>query len=489
MLQCYKFTLIHRSGKLLGTADALSRLPIGEATEMSPVPVEWNNLINFMDNSPVTSFMVEEETKRDPILSKVFKLVQHGWEFQSDPEFSAFSKRKDELSTQGGCLLWGSRLVIPKKLQGALLKELHSSHAGASRMKELARGYVWWPGLDQDLDNMAASCQECLEIRPMPPKAELHPWEWPSQPWHRLHVDYAGPVSGDYFLNIVDAHSKWVDIYRSGGTSTKETIKYLSHSFATFGLPISICSDNGPCFTSSDFKDFMSKSGVKHITTAVYRPSTNGLAERMVRTFKRALLLSKDPVQLTIDKFLFNYRMTPHTTTGVTPAELMFGRKLRSRLDLLWPSSKVASRVSANQQRQKANHTRKPRVVDLETEDNVLVKNYSKHGASWVPAVVVRQTGPVSYQCRLNSGNLVRRHQDQIQCPRPSPSALQRDTVSNDSAPISLPNGSHDTLGGGSNEPPELPEVALEPPPLGVIPEATLRRSSRTVRPPDRLDL
>ena len=80
-------------------------------------------------------------------------------------------------------------------------------HSGASRMKELARSYVWWPNMDKDLENLANSCQDCLVLRAMPPKAELHPWEWPDRPWHRLHVDYAGPVDGRYFLVIVDAHS------------------------------------------------------------------------------------------------------------------------------------------------------------------------------------------------------------------------------------------------------------------------------------------
>ena len=65
----------------------------------------------------------------------------------------------------------------------------------------------------------------------MPPKAELHPWEWPKAPWHRIHVDHAGPMDGNYFLVIVDAHSKWTDIYKTKGTTSAETIKLLQHTF------------------------------------------------------------------------------------------------------------------------------------------------------------------------------------------------------------------------------------------------------------------
>ena len=114
-----------------------------------------------------------------------------------------------------------------------------------------------------------------------------------------------------------------------------------------FGLPVPIVSDNGPCFTSQEFKDFAKNSGIRLITTAVYKNSTNGLAERMVQTLKRALRTSKESIQLTLDRFLFNYRLTPHSTTGVSLAELMFGR--RSRLDLLWPTDTVSARVAERQ--------------------------------------------------------------------------------------------------------------------------------------------
>ena len=109
---------------------------------------------------------------------------------------------------EGGCLLWGGRVLIPLVLRPSLLTELHSDHTGASRMKELARSYLWWPGMDKELENLVKTCSLCMEHRPMPQKAELHPWEWPKHPWHRVHVDYAGPIMNKYFLVLVDAHSK-----------------------------------------------------------------------------------------------------------------------------------------------------------------------------------------------------------------------------------------------------------------------------------------
>lgn len=112
----------------------------------------------------------------------------------------------------------------------------------------------------------------------------------------------------------------------------------ICHSFPQFGLPISIVSDNGPCFTSQEFQDFTKNSGVRHITTTVYKPSTKGLAEKMVQTFKKAMTVSYESLQLVVDCFLFSYGLTIHAATEVSPEELMLGRRLRSHLYLLWPT-------------------------------------------------------------------------------------------------------------------------------------------------------
>ena len=432
VLQAYSFNLIHRSGKLLCTADALSRLPYNKSCENTPIPADWTLLVNFLEWTPITSVNIRDETRKDILLSKVFKYTEMGWpsDLEGNPDFSPYARRRDELSIQDGCLLWGKRVIIPSKLRDGVLKELHANHSGASKMKELARSYLWWPNLDKDLENVSGSCEACLENRPMPNRAELHPWEWPGLPWHRIHVDYAGPVEGKYFLIIVDAHSKWVEIYKTKGTSSEDTIRCLQHTFSTFGLPVSIVSDNGPCFTSGEFKNFVQNCGIRHITTAVYKPSTNGLAERMVQTFKQALKKSNQPTQQFLDRFLFNYRLTPHSTTGVSPAELMFGRKLRSRLDLLWPS--VSTRVSNKQAVQVENYSKRPREVSLATKSPVMVKNYSQYGAKWIPGEICRQTGPLSYQCRLNDGRIVKRHQDQLheRSESPIPPFLRREPVS-----------------------------------------------------------
>ena len=102
-------------------------------------------------------------------------------------------------------------------------------------------------------------------------------------------------------------------------TSAK-TIERLRLIFATHGLPLKIVTDNGASFTSSEFRNYMQLNGIKH-------PSSNGLAERAVQTFKRAIeRISGSSIQERLSKFLMVYRLTPHTTTGVAPDELLMGR-------------------------------------------------------------------------------------------------------------------------------------------------------------------
>jgi hypothetical protein len=94
---------------------------------------------------------------------------------------------------EGNCLLWGIRVIIPGCHQAQVLQDLHQEHMGMSRMKAVARSHFWWPSLDKDIESVANSCADCQSVKSSPPKAPLHPWVWPTKPWKRIHVDFAGP--------------------------------------------------------------------------------------------------------------------------------------------------------------------------------------------------------------------------------------------------------------------------------------------------------
>ena len=115
------------------------------------------------------------------------------------------------------------------------------------------------------------------------------------------------------------------------------TIQQLRQLFAQFGIPDSIVSDNGPQFTAAEFQEFCRSNDIRHTRVAPYHPSSNGLAERAVRIFKEGLKKQSGKTVAEWMAQMFQYRITPHTTTGIAPAELLMRRKLRSRLDMLKP--------------------------------------------------------------------------------------------------------------------------------------------------------
>ena len=98
-----------------------------------------------------------------------------GWPTVTDPIFAPYKNKKDELSAIQGCVLWGSRVIIPKSLQSAVLEELHCTHPSMTRMKELARSYIWWPNLNVQIEQQVSKCETCQAMRKEAPKAQIHP--------------------------------------------------------------------------------------------------------------------------------------------------------------------------------------------------------------------------------------------------------------------------------------------------------------------------
>nr|XP_042909763.1 uncharacterized protein K02A2.6-like [Parasteatoda tepidariorum] len=117
-----------------------------------------------------------------------------------------------EFTLFDGILFRRERVVIPKSLRSNILKELHETHLGITKMKQLARQYVYWPAIDRDIENLVKGCEGCALTKSNPPKVSVHPWESPADNWDRIHIDYAGPFENYYFLVCVDAKSKWVEV-------------------------------------------------------------------------------------------------------------------------------------------------------------------------------------------------------------------------------------------------------------------------------------
>jgi hypothetical protein len=488
----YSYSLVFKPGAANGNADAMSRLPLPVTVENVPVPGDVVFLLEHLKSNTVSVDNIKSGTQRDPTLAKVLHFVKSGWPGkETSVQLRPYAARKHELSVEDNCLLWGSRVIIPPQAQKAVLEELHETHVGMQRMKTLARSYVWWPGLDLDIEAIVGECNICQLHRKPPAEAPLHPWEWPGQPWERLHIDYAGPFQGKMFLILIDAHSKWIDAHVVSSATSTATIEKLMETFAIHGLPKSIVSDNGSCFTSEEFRNFTRSNGILHTCTAPYHPSSNGLAERAVQTVKMGLKKILDgTLEMRLSRFLARYRLTPQSSTGVSPAELLLKRRPRSKLDLLYPDTSV--KVHRSQALQKAQHDRHARARFFEEGDIVFVTNFGR-GDARLPGEIWKKTGPLSFIVCLTDGRKVRRHQDHIQlrCSEEPPDVtlplegtlLPSDMTFDPAQTVRIPetNSVSDKTVDTSIMHPVTPPDAIEQP--SIVP---LRRSQRNVKPPDR---
>ena len=217
---------------------------------------------------------------------------------------------------------------------------------------------------------------------------------------------------GRQFLLMVDAHSKWLEVHMVSSTSSHAAISKMRTIFATHGLPEILVTDNVAAFTSSEFSEFTSKNGIRHVTSSPYHPSTNGLVERAVQTFKQAMKKSTSPLESRIANFLLTYRLTPHPSTGTSPAELLMSRRPRSLLDMVRPD--ISRKVRQAQEHQKLQHDQHTHPRHFTIKQSVLAKNFG-HGPKWLRGHITQCLGPLSYRVFLQDGRSVRRHVDHLQ--------------------------------------------------------------------------
>ncbi|XP_062537764.1 uncharacterized protein K02A2.6-like [Armigeres subalbatus] len=420
-LLLYDFIIEHVPTDKFGNADVLSRLinnhakPEEDYVIASVILEEDMRFVadEAIRGLPLSFKIVEQATQVDKQLRRVYRYLREGWPEEAkidDSEIRRFFGRKDSLCTIGECIMFGERLVIPEKYRQQCLRQLHRGHPGILRMKALARSYVYWPSIDDEIAQYVKACKHCASVAKCPPKAAPVPWPRPMGPWKRVHVDFAGPIDGVYYLLAVDAHSKWPEVVATQRITSTATINILRSIFARLGMPETLVSDNGTQFTSSEFKKFCSDNGIDHVTTAPFHPQSNGQAERFVDTFKRALKKIQEGegrVGEALDVFLLTYRTTPNRQVeeGKSPSEAMFGRQIRTSLDLLRPPPVLPQSEDDN-----GNQNRRT----FSAHDLVYVKVYSNNKWRWAPGTVCERIGNVMYTIWVEGQRMIRSHVNQL---------------------------------------------------------------------------
>ena len=343
------------------------------------------------ESTPVvlTAKEVERASEEDPELTSVRHYIQSGdWSQCKMPHFLCV---KNELCVLGKLVLRGTRIVIPQSLRKQVLHLAHEGHQGIVKMKSRLRTKVWWPKMDTDAERICKSCHGCQVVSGFCTPEPMQRVEPPTGPWQDVAIDVLGPLpSGESLLVVVDYYSRFFEVVIMRSTTSQKMIEALTPIFVRYGYPFTLKSDNAAQFVSEEFEEFLSKNGIEHRKSPPLWPQANGEVERQNRTLLKVLKIAqvegkrwKDE----LNKFLLAYRTTPHSTTGMTPASLMFGRELKTKLPELRPNKslldesirdrdwnhKLSSKLYADKQR---NATFNPVVPG----DKVLLKNTKSPG-------------------------------------------------------------------------------------------------------------
>ncbi|OXA53834.1 Transposon Tf2-6 polyprotein [Folsomia candida] len=386
-LQCFRLRLMRYSydvkyvpGKLLYTADTLSRQPLDHKGDVEFEEV-LAHVCHIISQLPVRDEFLSRIWKaqtEDSLLKEVSLLCNQGWPEKTpvNADLKKFWNSRYELSVSNGLLMKGCRLVLPSSMQEELLGRLHAGHMGVVKCRARARESVWWPGISEEIAEVVRKCPICVKER-----GERHepliPSEFPSRPWQRVAMDLF-KSHGKWFIIITDYYSRYPEVYQLLNQTATCVINCCKAVFSRHGVPEEVMSDNGPQFApvdSSEFRKFSREWGFIATTSSPRYPQSNGFVEAGVKIVKNLLKKNSDWYAA-----LLEYRATP-LANGYSPSDLLMSRRIRSLLPMnptrLVPISvdkeDLNSKEELRRSRQKKDYDSHHRVQpkeDLQPEEN-----------------------------------------------------------------------------------------------------------------------
>ena len=344
--------------------------------------------------------------------------------------------------------------------------------------------------MSEDITNLIKNCTYCQVNRPAARHEPLQPTSLPDQPWSLIGADLLD-FNGSQYLVVIDYYSRFIELAYMPSTTTLAVKSKLDSFFARWGDPVTLVTDNGPQFSSSEFEEFAKEHEFQHCTSSPHFPQANGQAERAVQVAKTILRQVNPMAALKV------YRATPHSSTGFSPAQLMMGRNIRTSLPTLpsqteprWPDSQL---VWINDDKAKQayaaaynkRHGVRP-LKELEPGDRVVTRTDKEKTWSAPGRVVNRHEAPRSYVVERDDGAIYRRNRRHIRVvPKDTPvPQRQRQVIEHYAIPPVPPR--LEPVGQPNAAPVRENRIAPGNPP-GI--DRNMTRSGRTVRPVQRMDL
>ena len=416
-LQKYDISVIHKPGKEIPLADALSRKYLNIMDKPDEhLEAQVHATVRNLPMSDSKLQLVKQETLKDDQLQQLTTIINEGWpehRQECPAQTHEFWTVKEALSIINGTIFKGEKIVLPKSLRSEMLNKIHIGHMGMEKCKERARTLFYWPYINSHIEDMVSKCTVCQNYRRSNCKEPLMPHQIPSTPWEKVATDLFTLHNEDYIV-VVDYYSRFFEFEKLNSITSKSVINKMKRIFATHGIPRELISDNGRQFVSEEFRSFAQSYGFKHTTSSPRHPQSNGLAEKTVGTVKNMLKKCRDSKQ-DVYLALLEYRNTPIDRLG-SPSQLLMSRELRSILPVrtkqLHPrvikQKTIKSQLTRKQDRQKKFYDASSKSLQpLRINQKVRMQQMD---GTWIPAKVHQYNGNRSYTVKTKEGNEYRRN-------------------------------------------------------------------------------
>lgn len=323
-----------------------------------------------------------------------------------------YYKIKNELFLEDDLVFFNERIFVPQKLRLFVLELLHKSHMGIEKTRQRARSLVYWPGIDNQIEEIVMKCSICQKYRSSNIKEPLINHSIPEGPYQKIGMDIM-EISGKNYLVIGDYFSKYLDIIYINSKTTTAVISKLEVVFSIYGIPKTIIADNVP-FGSFEFKNFAKNLDIVVITTSPNYPKSNGFAERCVQIAKKLILKSNES-KTSLWLALLEHRNTPIKNSKISPAQLMMGRQTRSLIPGKEEVFKNENLCKAIVPILQYNNIRNKNYHDLNAKSKrkfqLGEKIWYRDGRHWQPAMIKSlHSTPRSYVIELPNGKTLRRN-------------------------------------------------------------------------------
>ena len=333
------FKVVYKKGTDIPVADVLSHMTPMDPEDNIQLPIMAVNMITtwiLMSVESQGSFsnkldQLRKSTVQDEQLTRLKAYISTGFPCNKKnllTDLHEFWPHMEMLSIESGLITCGNRIILPKVMRPEILQYVHKGHQGKERCLLRARNPVFWPKMTYDIQQLIEKCIICQEHgKPQPIIGTTQ--ELPSFPWHTLSTDMFYWKRID-FLIVADIFSKYFLVRKLPNSTSAAICAELSMIVTELSLPHIIRSDNGLCYNSKDFQQFLERYNITHQTSSPNHPRSNGFVERMVRVAKKLIDKIGKERKPWISG-LYDYRVTPQSGSIASPLQLLTQRTPREK--------------------------------------------------------------------------------------------------------------------------------------------------------------